>query len=118
MSVQAISHYEFPAADRRENFPSPLLYIGWEDHLLFCSPVTLPLPAEMPFGDLIHQVLPGVYGQHPDFSRIDWNTVEWKRSGQEWHPDLALSLQENGLGHKSVIRFRSPGLNGIEGSCS
>lgn len=38
MSVTALKPYHFPAKDVRENFPAPLLYIGWEDHLLFCFP--------------------------------------------------------------------------------
>ena len=31
MSVTAIGTYDFPMKDVRENFPAPLLYIGWED---------------------------------------------------------------------------------------
>lgn len=118
MSVTSIGKYDFPARDVRENFPNPLLYIGWEDHLLFSSPITLPLPETMLFGDLVTHVLPGVYGTHPDFSRIDWNTVQWFNSGQTWSPDPAKSLKDNGLAHKSIIRFRTPGLTGINGSFS
>ncbi|MBY0454356.1 MAG: phenol hydroxylase subunit P4 [Burkholderiaceae bacterium] len=118
MSVTALKPYDFPAKDVRANFPAPLLYIGWEDHLLFCAPVALPLPPEMPFGALGQAVLPGVYGYHPDFAKIDWNTVEWFKSGQAWTPDPAQSLQDNGLKHKDVIRFRTPGLTGIAGSFS
>ena len=47
MSVVALAPYDFPARDVRENFPAPLLYIGWEDHLMFCAPVCLPLPSDM-----------------------------------------------------------------------
>ena len=118
MSVKALKPYEFPARDARANFPHPLLFLGWEDHLLFCSPVTLPLPEDMPFGDLVEKVLPGIYGAHPDFKQINWDTVQWFNSGQSWLPDPAKSLKENGLGHKSVIRFRTPGLTGINGSFS
>lgn len=118
MSVVAVKPYDFPARDVRGNFPHPLLYLGWEDHLLFCSPVALPIPSGMLFGDFIQQVLPGVYGAHPDFALIDWDKAEWFNSGQPWRPDPALSMEANGLGHKSVIRFRTPGLLGIEQSCS
>ena len=78
----------------------------------------LPLPAAMPFGALLSEVLPGVYGSHPDFERIDWTTVVWFDSGKPFVPDAAKSLADNGLVHKSAIRFRTPGLRGIEGSCS
>ena len=118
MSVVAVKPYDFPARDRRENFPAPLLYIGWEDHLMFASPVCLPLPPDTPFGALAQGVLPGVYGEHPDFARIDWSQVEWFKSGQPWTPDPAKSLQANGLQHKDAIRFRTPGLSGIQGSFS
>lgn len=118
MSVVAVKPYEFPAKDKRENFPAPLLYIGWEDHLMFASPVALPLPPDTPFGALGQAVLPGVYGYHPDFAKIDWSQVEWFKSGQPWTPDPAKSLEANGLKHKDVIRFRTPGLTGIQGSFS
>jgi phenol hydroxylase P4 protein len=118
MSVVAISDYNFPAKDVRENFPAPLLYIGWEDHLMFCAPFCLPLPPDMPFGALPTAVLPGIYGEHPDFERIDWSSVEWLKSGRPWQPDPAKSLADNGLQHKDAIRFRTPGLTGIKGSFS
>lgn len=118
MSVTAIGRYEFAPRDVRENFPAPLLYIGWDDHLLFCAPVCLSLPPDMPFGALATDVLPGVYGWHPDFAEIDWGRVEWLKSGQPWTPDPGKSLADNGLGHKDVIRLRTPGLTGIRGSHS
>lgn len=118
MSVVAIEPYAFPARDVRGNFPAPLLYIGWEDHMMFCAPHCLPLPPDTPFGALATAVLPGIYGAHPDFARIDWSRVEWFKSGQPWQPDGAKSLAENGLKHKDVIRFRTPGLTGIQGSFS
>jgi phenol hydroxylase P4 protein len=80
--------------------------------------VCLPLPADTPFGALAAEVLPAIYGAHPDFGRIEWDAVEWFRSGRPFTPDPALSLAGNGLGHKDVIRFRTPGLTGIAGSHS
>jgi len=118
MSVVALYPYAFEPRDKRENFPAPLLFIGWDNHLMFCSPVCLPLPEDTPFSALPASILPAVYGAHPDFEKIEWNKVQWFKSGQPWTPDPALSLQENGLGHKDVICFNTPGLNGIDGSCS
>ena len=116
MSVAAVKEYRFPAQDTVDKFPAPLLYIGWEDHLMFCAPFCLPLPPTMPFGALISDVLPGLYGYHPDFARIDWTQAQWFKSGQPWTPDPAKSLADNGLKHKDAIRFRTPGLTGIKGS--
>jgi phenol hydroxylase P4 protein len=70
----------------------------------------------MPFGALTQAVLPTVLGPHPDFSQIDWATVEWMLDGKAFTPDMTKSLKENGVGHKSLIRFRTPGLNGYKGS--
>jgi phenol/toluene 2-monooxygenase (NADH) P4/A4 len=119
MAVAALGDYTFEPADAQHNFHGKqLLYIGWDAHLMFCAPFCLPLPPDLPFGALVEQVLPGVFGQHPDFARIDWAQVRWLKSGQPWQPDPARSLAANGLGHKDVIRFSTPGLTGIQASCS
>jgi len=111
--------YQGEVADAEARYHgNRLLYIGWEDHLMFCSPVCLPLPGSMPFGALVKDVLPGVYDSHPDFAKIDWTRAEWRDSGKPFKPDPALSLADNGLVHKSFIQFRTPGLAGIAGSGS
>jgi phenol/toluene 2-monooxygenase (NADH) P4/A4 len=118
MSVVTLKPYSFPAKDTVDKFLSPLLYIGWEGHMMFCAPVCLPLPSYTSFSALTGAVLPNVYGAHPDFSKIDWAKAEWFKSGQPWVPDPAKTLFENGLRHKDVIRFSTPGLDGISGSFS
>lgn len=119
MGVAAIREYAFEAADRLENFHGKqLLYIGWDQHLLFCAPFCLPFPPDMRFGDIVHTVLPGVFGYHPDFALIDWSKVEWLKSGRPWQADFDKTLAELGLGHKDVLRLRTPGLDGIQGSAS
>ncbi|MCK6387330.1 MAG: phenol hydroxylase subunit P4 [Zoogloea sp.] len=119
MAVAAVKEYQFAPADTMDKFHgAQLLYIGWEDHLMFCAPFAFPFPPTMRFGDIIAGVLPGVFGYHPDFAQIDWSKVEWLKSGQPWTPDVEKSLADNGLKHKDVIRFRTPGLTGIKGSFS
>lgn len=120
MSIVALKPgYSGIVADAEDRFHGKrLLYICWDQHLLFCAPLCFPLPPEMPFGALIEAVLPGAYGSHPDFEKIDWSTVQWFDSGRPFTPDLSKSLADNGLVHKSVIRFRTPGLKGLQGSCS
>lgn len=119
MAVAAVKEYRFEPKDKVENFHgAQLLYIGWDKHLMFCAPHCLMLSPNTPFRQLIEEILPGVYGYHPDFSQIDWSKVEWLKSGKPWKPDIDKTLAENGLKHKDVIRFITPGLNGIKGSCS
>lgn len=120
MPVKAIrDDYDFEPKDLEKNFHgNRVVYVGWDHHLMFCAPVSFPLPPDMPFGALLEQVLPDAFGMHPDFPQIDWDTVVWRRNGEPFEPDLAASLDANGIDHKTVIRMHTPGLNGIGGSGS
>ena len=120
MSTKAITpDYHGEMKDGIEKFHgNQLLNIGWDKHLLYAAPMCIPVPPQMSFGALVEKVLPGLFGQHPDFPKIRWDEVEWSSSGAPFKPDLAKSLAENGLVHKAVLRFRTPGLNGINGTCN
>jgi phenol hydroxylase P4 protein len=97
-----------------ENFHGQqLLSIGWDQHLMYATPMCIPVPAGMPFGALVEQVFPALFGQHPQFAQIDWNKASWLHGTQAFMPDMDKSLADNGLGHKSLIRFRTPGLEGL-----
>lgn len=116
MPVAAVSPYDIEPRDVRSKFPAPLLYLGWEDHKMYCAPFAVPLPPTMKFADMCQGAFQGFFGAHPDFARIDWDKAEWFKSGQPWKPDMQKTLAENGLGHKDVLRFRTPGLTGLRGS--
>lgn len=116
MSVTALSDYRFTARDVQANFPVPLLYIGWDQHMMFAAPLCVPVPGATRFGELVDALLPRLYGQHPDFARIDWRTVQWFRHHDLFTPKRELSLAEQGFRHKSLLRMRTPGLQGLRGS--
>ena len=120
MPVIALNEgYTGEIRDRVENFHGKqLLFVGWEDHLMFCAPHCIPVTPSTPFRTLVEEMLPAMYSSHPDWLSVDLNKAEWFRSGVPFTPDFDRTLQENGLGHKAVIRFRTPGLTGIGGSCS
>ncbi|MBP2227917.1 phenol hydroxylase subunit P4 [Azospirillum agricola] len=122
MAVVALDeHYadKIEIRDRVENFHGNIVvYLHWEEHLSFCSAVAFPFPPAMPFGALVKDILPATYGAHPDFAAIDWDAVRWTVDGRETAPDPARSLAENGVGHKSLLRFRTPGLHGYRGTRS
>lgn len=105
--------------DRQENFHgNNVVYVHWEDHLSFCAALAFPLPPAMPFQALVSDVIGTYYKAHPDFARIDWSKVTWSVDGKPVTPDMTKSLAENGVGHKSLIRFWTPGLTGAQGSRS
>ncbi len=117
MAVVSIGEYEFEAKDKVENFHgNQLTYINWENHLMFCAPLCFPLPPEMPFAAFVGELLPSAYSQHPDFEKIKWDEVKWTLNGEDFTPDMDANLKENGLGHKSLVRFWTPGLDGINGT--
>lgn len=119
MSVVAIGDYEGTVMDGVERFHgNQLVYINWEKHLFFCAPHAFAFPPEMPFGALVGEVLPGVYGAHPEWEQVDWAKVDWLLDGEPFKPDMGASLADNGVGHKSCLRFTTPGLNGIGGTGS
>lgn len=103
--------------DRVENFHgNQVVYLHWEKHLSFCAPMAFPLPPPMPFGALVGELIPKFYGMHPDFAKVDWTKAKWTLDGQPFTPALDKSLAENGVGHKSVLRFVTPGLDGFAGA--
>lgn len=119
MAVQALKDYHFPAADSVDKFHGgQLLYIGWDDHLMFCAPFAYCLPPNTRFGDLCEKFLPHSFGYHPDWQQVDFSKATWLKSGQPFQPDMNKTLAELGLKHKDVLRLQTPGLKGIAGSCS
>lgn len=120
MSVHAIiQDYRGAAKDVAANFHGNIIvYFSWTDHLMFCAPLAFPLPPDMPFGTLLTEVLPPHFGAHPQWAEIDWSTTQWELNRKPFTPDLSKSLADNGIDHKSVLRFTTPGLTGYKGSHS
>jgi phenol hydroxylase P4 protein len=117
MTVKALADYEFKSSDALENYKGKqLLYIHWEKHRLFSRPFVVALPPETPFSVIVDKYITDCYSYHPDFARIDWSAVLWQNSDSVFTPDPGKSLKENGIGHKHLIRFTTPGLNGIAGT--
>lgn len=119
MAVTALEPgYVGVVRDRVENFNGKqLLFVGWEDHLMFASPIALLVDGDMTFADLVNgEFQKSTFIQHPDWQRIDWDAVKWYRSDEEFSPASNSSLKENKLGHKAMLRFKTPGLNGVANS--
>lgn len=118
MPTRAIhANYHGDVRDRRENFGSKILvYVGWDEHLLFCAAHAFLLSPDMTFQAFREQVLPGGFSQHPDFENIRWEEVQWRLNGEDFTPEDTQTLAESGFDHKSLLRFKTPGLNGWNGT--
>lgn len=120
MAVAAITpDYTGERRDRVENFHgNQLVYVGWDYHLMFCSPVAFATPPNTLFSTLQDEIIPGAFSLHPEFIEIDWEKVQWHLNGEAFTPQEDATLAEQGIDHKSILRFRTPGLDGIKGSGS
>lgn len=119
MAVKALKEYKFEAADTQDKFHgNQLLYVGWDKHLMFCAPFAYCLPPDTLFRDLCEKFMAHSFGYHPDWARADLSKAVWKKSGQPWQPDMDKTLAELGIKHKDALRFETPGLDGIQGTCS
>lgn len=119
MPVVGIKDYKGEVKDKVANFHgNQLVYLHWEDHLSFCAPLAFPFPPDMPFGAILDEVLPTYYGMHPDWKEVDLAKARWTLDDEEFQPDPEKSLKDLGVGHKSLLRFWTPGLTGYQGSQS
>lgn len=115
--LRSVGDYPLHQADTEDRFfGNRLIYISWENHLMYAAPFCLPLPPTLPFGALVRDVLPEICGEHPEFEQIDWPRTEWFNSSRRFRPDFGKSLAQHGITHKSLIRFRTPALDGIKRS--
>ncbi|SDB81541.1 phenol 2-monooxygenase P4 subunit [Raineyella antarctica] len=116
MTFTSTKEYVGVPRDSVEHFRGEqLVYIAWHQHLLFAAPFMLCVPPQMTFGDLVHGPLTMLIGPDPDAAAVDWDTVVWTKGGKPFSPDPAKSLAENGIDHKSWLRFETAGLNSLCG---
>jgi len=119
VAINARKDYIDNDRDAVENFHgNQVVYIDWDKHRLFCAALAFPLPSAMPFAALVGELIPSVWGSHPLFKAIDWANVEWVLDDEAFVPDQSASLADNGIGHKSLLRFVTPGDDGIAGTGS
>lgn len=111
--MRQLGDYPFSQQDGEALFHGKrLINLSWDNHLMFAAPLCVPLPPTLPFGALVRDVLPELYGEHSEFEAIDWHRTQWFNSGKRFLPDFGKSLQHHGIAHKDLIRFRTPALEG------
>lgn len=119
MSIKAISEYPVEHKDRVENFNGmQVVYVLWEQHLMYCSPFALLVAPDMPLAQFFADVVAPAYAGHPDSAKLDLTKAEWQLNDEPFTPNLQASLIDNGIDHKSMLTMTTPGLTGIQGSAS
>lgn len=118
MPIHAITpDYSGTVRDSADNFNgNQLVYVGWDHHLMFCAAFAYPLPPQASFKTLRDEVIPDAFSPHPEWEKIDWSKATWLLDGQPFEPQLDVSLKDQGIGHKSLLRFQTPDLKGYKGA--
>ncbi|MBU1364134.1 MAG: phenol hydroxylase subunit P4 [Gammaproteobacteria bacterium] len=114
MALTSTKPYVGVPRDLVQNFNGKqIVYVCWDHHMLFATPLMLVVEPEMSFGDLLENVVKPLIGADPDAAVVDLTKVEWLKSGRSWAPDFGASLAVNGIVHKEQLRFSTPGVNSL-----
>lgn len=112
MTLTARKPYRFEPVDGVERYHgNQLLYVSWDHHLMFAAPFILCVSPTLRFSELVDTVIRPLVAADPDAAQVAWLAAEWIKGGQPFAPDFERSLKDNGVGHKDLLRFRTPGLN-------
>lgn len=104
MTVKALYDYDFPSADRAENFgDDQLVYVHWKGNLFLCAAAAFRVPSAMPFGEFVSAMVLPWAGSDPDF---DPSAVhDWELFGKPLTWSDEVSLADLGIGHKALLTF-------------
>ena len=106
MTVKALYDYEFPSADRAENFgDDQLVYVHWEGNLFLVSAVAFRAPKAMPIGDFVEGMVKPWASSDPDFDPSAMTA--WRLFDDPIDVTATASLAELGIGHKGLLKFRT-----------
>lgn len=116
MTVTALKPYPSRPVDGIEHYHgNQLVFVSWDRHLMCAAPFILCVPPQMGFAELVETVVRPLIAADPDASQVDWSRATWIKGGQPFQPDFGRSLADNGVGHKDLLRFDTPGLNTLCG---
>jgi phenol hydroxylase P4 protein len=117
MSTNAIGPYDFPPADRVENYGGDInIYCCWEHHLLIPCPAAYRVSPEITLRTFLAQMFRPDHDHHPETAMLEDAKLRWTLDGRAWQPVLDRSLRENGVTHMSYLSFYQPGLDGYHGA--
>ncbi|MGE0482557.1 MAG: phenol hydroxylase subunit P4 [Gammaproteobacteria bacterium] len=117
MPVSSTKPYIGVPRDRVENFNGKqLVYVSWDQHLLFAASFLVCVPPATTFRQMIEQNVVPLIAPDPDAAAVDWDAVQWLMSNRPFTPDWDASLAANGIVHKASLRMLTPGLNSLCGA--
>lgn len=98
--------YSFPSRSRRELYGNDILvHLMWRGNPLFACAATFRLPPSMRWADFVAQTVEPWAAMDPrfDVTRIGG----WTLDGERLSPLPTATLDELGVGHKSLLAFAS-----------
>ncbi|MDR2839440.1 MAG: phenol hydroxylase subunit P4 [Azonexus sp.] len=114
MAVASTKPYIGVSRDSVANFNGKqIVYVCWDHHLLFASTLMFCVEPEMQLGDFLRDTVKPLLESDPDCAALDFGQAEWKKAKTAWTPDFNTSLAANGIRHKELLRFHTPGLNSL-----
>ncbi len=104
MTVKALYDYDFPSADRVENFgDDQLVYVHWKGNLFLVSAATFRAPKAMPFGEFVSAMINPWASSDPDFDPSSMH--DWCLFDESFEVADDRSLADLGIGHKALLTF-------------
>jgi phenol hydroxylase P4 protein len=114
MPVTSTKPYVGIPRDLVSNFlGKQIVYVCWDQHLLFAAPMMLVVEPTMLLKDLLDQVWKPLLAADPDVAALQWEQSQWLKSKQPWTPRLEASIADNGIAHKEQLLLRTPKLNSL-----
>ncbi|MDR2014008.1 MAG: phenol hydroxylase subunit P4 [Azoarcus sp.] len=112
MPVTSTKPYVGIPRDHVTNFcGKQIVFVCWDQHLLFAAPMMLVVEPTMLLKELFDQVWKPLLQADPDSAALKWDQGQWLKSNQPWTPNLEASIAANGIGHKEQLRLKTPGLD-------
>jgi len=114
MPVTSTKPYVGVPRDLVANFcGKQIVFVCWDQHLLFAAPMMLVVEPAMRLRDLFDQVWKPLLQADPDLPQLKWEQAQWLKSNQPWTPNLEASIAANGIAHKEQLRLKTPELNSL-----
>jgi phenol hydroxylase P4 protein len=106
MAIKALAEYDFPSADRPENFGDDMLVnVMWANNMMLCSAACFRAPRAIPWADFKAQMIDPWASSDPDYDAS--SAGEWRLDGKPFTPQPDQSLDGLGVAHKGLITFQA-----------